>query len=90
MFGIKGKGLVYIEGKNWNVKRSFFEITKGQKHSIENTGKLNLEFIEIQFEKKVVEEDIVRLKDIWKSLKLIQIIVIQPYLILVFGEVSRC
>ncbi len=65
-FAIKGKGLVYIERKKLEFKKgSFFEIIKGQKHSIENTGKLNLEFIEIQFGKKVVEEDIVRLKDIY-------------------------
>lgn len=65
-FAIKGKGLVYIEGKKLECKKgSSFEIIKGQKHSIENTGKINLEIIEIQFGKKVIEEDIVRLKDIY-------------------------
>ena len=65
-FAIKGKGLVYIEGKKLECKKgSSFEIIKGQKHSLENTGKLNLEIIEIQFGKKVIEEDIVRLKDIY-------------------------
>ena len=65
-FAIKGKGLVYIEGKKLECKKgSSFEIIKGQKHSLENIGKSNLEIIEIQFGKKVVEEDIVRLKDIY-------------------------
>ena len=65
-FAVKGKGLVYIEDEKLKCKKgSFFEIRKGQTHSLENIGKLNLEIIEIQLGKKVVEEDIVRLKDIY-------------------------
>ena len=65
-FAIKGKGLVYIEDDKFECKKgSTFEIMKGQKHSLENTGKLNLEIIEIQFGKKLLEEDIVRLKDMY-------------------------
>tara|TARA_B100002019_G_scaffold287766_1_gene300286 strand:+ start:661 stop:1419 length:759 start_codon:yes stop_codon:yes gene_type:complete len=65
-FAIKGKGLVHIEDKKLKFKKGLsFEIMKGEKHSVENTGKSNLEIIEIQFGKKVLEEDIVRLKDIY-------------------------
>ena len=65
-FVVKGRGYVQIEDKKLECKKgSFFEIFKEQAHSIENTGKLNLEIIEIQFGEKVLEEDIVRLKDIY-------------------------
>ena len=63
-FVIKGKGSVYIEDEKLECKEgSSFEILKGQKHSLENTGKSILEIIEIQLGKKVIEEDIIRLKD---------------------------
>ncbi len=65
-FVVKGRGYVHIGDKKFECKKgSFFEIFKEQTHSIENTGKLNLEIIEFQFGEKVLEEDIVRLKDIY-------------------------
>jgi len=65
-FVVKGRGYVHIGDKKFECKKgSFFEIFKEQAHSIENTGKINLEIIEIQFGEKVLEEDIVRLKDIY-------------------------
>ena len=65
-FVVKGRGYVHIGDKKFECKKgSFFEIFKEQAHSIENTGKINLEIIEIQFGEKVLEEDSVRLKDIY-------------------------
>ena len=65
-FVVKGRGYVHIGDKKFECKKgSFFEIFKEQTHSIENTGKLNLEIIEFQFGEKVLEEDIVRIKDIY-------------------------
>ena len=63
---VKGKGKVFIDEKILECKKgSSFEVLMGQTHSLQNTGKINLEIIEIQFGTKVVEEDIVRLKDIY-------------------------
>ena len=57
---------MFIDEKILECKKgSSFEVLMGQTHSLQNTGKINLEIIEIQFGTKVVEEDIVRLKDIY-------------------------
>ena len=42
---------------------SYFEIQKKQIHSVQNTGKVPLEIIEIQIGSKLNENDIVRIKD---------------------------
>ncbi len=61
---VKGKGKVFIDKKIYPCKKgSYFEINKNQIHSLENTGKSDLEIIEIQSGLKLIEEDIVRLKD---------------------------
>lgn len=61
---INGTGKVFVEENVFECKKgSYFEISKGQTHSIENTGKKNLEIIEIQTGSKLSEEDIVRIKD---------------------------
>ena len=53
-----------MDEKKFECKKgSYFEINKGQIHSIENTGKKNLELIEIQTGSKLLEQDIVRLND---------------------------
>lgn len=63
---VKGTGKVFIDNKVYKCKKgSSFEIQKRQIHSIENTGRFPLEIIEIQSGSKLVEEDIVRLKDIY-------------------------
>jgi len=65
-FFVKGKGNVFIDDEIFSCKKgSFFEINKKQKHSIENTGKTSLEIIEIQSGSKLLEEDIVRINDIY-------------------------
>ena len=62
----RGKGKVYIEDSIFPCKRgSNFFIKKKEKHSIENTGNSRLEIIEIQSGLKLIEEDIVRLHDIY-------------------------
>lgn len=66
-YAVKGSGRVFIENKFYPCKKgSTFEILKGQKHSLENTGKSRLEIIEIQSGQRLSEEDIVRLKDRYK------------------------
>ena len=63
---LKGTGKVFVEDNEFECKKgSYFEIKKGQVHSIENTGKKNLEIIEIQTGSKLFEKDIVRIKDIY-------------------------
>ncbi len=61
---VKGTGRVFIEDKVFSCKKgSYFEIKTKQIHSIENTGSKDLEIIEIQLGSKLLEEDIIRLKD---------------------------
>ena len=61
---VEGTGRVFLDESKLECKKgSYFEINKGQIHSIENTGKKNLELIEIQTGSKLSEQDIVRLKD---------------------------
>lgn len=61
---LRGSGKVLVDGNEYECKKnSYFEINKGQIHSIENTGTNNLEIIEIQTGSKLSEKDIVRLKD---------------------------
>ena len=61
---VKGFGKVFIDKKVYKCKKgSSFEIKKKEKHSIENDGKSPLEIIEIQSGSKLVEEDIVRIRD---------------------------
>ena len=63
---VKGKGKVLIDDEIFNCSvGSSFKVLKKQKHCIENTGKVNLEIIEIQSGTKLIEEDIVRLKDMY-------------------------
>ena len=47
------------------LKTISINIKKKEKHSIENTGNSRLEIIEIQSGLKLIEEDIVRLHDIY-------------------------
>ncbi len=61
---ISGKGRVFIEDNKIDCKKgSYFEIKEKQIHSIENTGNKNLEIIEVQTGSKLLEKDIIRLKD---------------------------
>ena len=60
----KGSGEVLIGETKFNGSAgSFFYIPKKEIHSIRNTGKTELIFIEIQTGSKLSEQDIVRLKD---------------------------
>ena len=62
----KGKGNVFIDDKKFACKKgSLFNIEQKQVHSIENTGKSNLEIIEIQTGTKLAEDDIFRLEDLY-------------------------
>ena len=61
---VTGTGKVFIDKEVLPCKKgSSFKIKKKQKHSIENTGKKDLEIIEIQAGSKLIEEDIVRIQD---------------------------
>ncbi len=61
---VKGSGIVTIDDKIVDVSPgSIVHIRKEQKHRIENTGKENLEFIEVQLGDYFGEDDIVRLQD---------------------------
>ncbi len=63
---VKGKGKVLIDKETFDCKKgSSFRVLKKQKHCIENIGRTNLEIIEIQSGSKLVEDDIVRLQDIY-------------------------
>lgn len=63
---VKGTGKFFLDDKTYNCKKGdFFHILKNQKHSVENTGNSDLEIIELQSGNKLVEEDIVRLQDVY-------------------------
>lgn len=61
---VNGKGTITIDDKKIDcIPGSSFYIKKKQKHRIENIGKTELEFIEVQLGETISEEDIVRIED---------------------------
>ncbi len=61
---VKGSGNFFLDNNQYPCNTgSYFEIQKKQIHSVQNTGKVPLEIIEIQIGSKLNENDIVRIKD---------------------------
>ncbi len=61
---IKGKGLISINNEKFKCsKGSTFFVKKKELHRIENTGKKNLELIEVQLGNNISESDIERFED---------------------------
>ena len=61
---VRGSGKFFLDEDEYSCRKgSYFEIQKRQIHSIENNGKVPLEIIEIQIGSKLIENDIVRIKD---------------------------
>ena len=61
---IKGKSKIIIENDHYYLKeKEHIYIPKDTIHRIENIGKEDLIFIEIQLGKNLTEDDIVRLED---------------------------
>jgi len=61
---ISGKGIVTLGKKKFPVKESlFFDVPKGTRHRMRNTGKNPLAFIEVQFGDYLGEDDIIRFED---------------------------
>jgi len=66
-FILKGNGIVIINDKEISVKENdIIEIPYKVIHSIKNIGNIDLEFIEIQVGDKLIEDDIIRIKDIYQ------------------------
>lgn len=65
----QGEGLVILDEKEINVSRgSYIKIPQGSKHRIRNTGKVDLEFVEVQIGSYFGEDDIVRYQDDYQRL----------------------
>ena len=61
---VKGESKITIEKKEYHLKeKEHIYIPKNTVHRIENTGKKELIFIEIQLGENLKEEDIIRLED---------------------------
>jgi mannose-1-phosphate guanylyltransferase/mannose-6-phosphate isomerase len=66
-FILKGSGVVIINDKEILVKENdIIDIPYKAAHSIKNTSDIDLEFIEIQVGEKLLEDDIVRIRDIYQ------------------------
>lgn len=63
---VKGTGRVAVDGEEKMLSENqYVHIPLGSVHWIENIGKLELEFIEVQFGSYLGEDDIVRFSDIY-------------------------
>lgn len=63
---VKGTGRVSVDGEEKMLtENQYVHIPLGSVHWIENIGKLELEFIEVQFGSYLGEDDIVRFSDIY-------------------------
>ena len=63
-FIVNGRGIVTLDGSRLNKKEGdSIDIPVGSIHRIENTGKNDLRFIEIQTGEYFGEDDIVRIED---------------------------
>ena len=64
---VQGSALITIDGKDFELlKGQSIKIPQGSKHRIENIGKTDLIFIEIQTGSYFGEDDIVRIEDDYK------------------------
>ena len=61
---ISGTGLVTLDDKDMEVKNgSVIVVPAGMKHRINNTGRVALVFIEVQYGEYFGEDDIIRIDD---------------------------
>ena len=61
---IKGEGLVIVNEVETVVQPgSYVKVPQGAKHRIRNTGKIDLEFVEVQLGSYFGEDDIIRYQD---------------------------